>query len=143
MSCRRFLANEVRLSLGLIACNLGNLYRRLARPKKIENWSLANVQPRLVKTGGRPVQRARHCWLLLAEGHLTRGLLESVPWRIGALPTPEGQRTRNQPAKNRKPDRPDEGASGRSPARIRGPLCPHRRRSSIHSRPPDPQNGGF
>jgi hypothetical protein len=37
LSCHRFRSNEVRLLLSLSAYNLGNLWRRLALPKKIEN----------------------------------------------------------------------------------------------------------
>jgi Transposase DDE domain group 1 len=52
LSCHRFRSNEVCLWLSGIADNLGNLWRRLVRPKRIEQWSLTSVQPRLVKTGG-------------------------------------------------------------------------------------------
>ncbi len=52
----------------------GNLWRRLALPQKIENWSLTSLQQRLVKTGGRLVKHARYYWMMLAEGHLTRRL---------------------------------------------------------------------
>jgi hypothetical protein len=38
----RFRSNEVRLWLSLIAYNLGNLWRRLALPKGIGNWSLTS-----------------------------------------------------------------------------------------------------
>ena len=41
-------------------------------PKRIDKCSLASLQQRLVKTGGRVVNNARYYWLLLAEGHLTR-----------------------------------------------------------------------
>jgi hypothetical protein len=51
LSCHRFRANEVRLWLCLIAYNLGNLWRRLALPKAVGNWSLTSLQQRLVKTG--------------------------------------------------------------------------------------------
>jgi hypothetical protein len=40
--CHRFRSNEVRLWLSLIAYNLGNLWRRLVLPRKIENLSMAN-----------------------------------------------------------------------------------------------------
>ena len=40
LSCRRFRSNQVRLALSLLACNLGNLWRRLGLPRGIENWSL-------------------------------------------------------------------------------------------------------
>src|ERR1017187_1959113 len=43
--------------------NLGNLWRRLALPKRIENWSLTSLQQRPVKTGGRLVKHARYYWL--------------------------------------------------------------------------------
>ena len=53
---------------------MGNLWRRLVLPKKIENWSLTSLQQRLVKTGGRLIKHARYYWLMLAESHLTRRL---------------------------------------------------------------------
>jgi len=58
LRCRRFRSNEVRLMLGPLAYNLGNLWRRLVLPKRIENRSLTSLQQRLVKTGGRLVQHA-------------------------------------------------------------------------------------
>jgi len=76
--------------LSLIAYNLGNLWRRLGLPKKIENWSLTSLQQRLVKTGGRLVKHARYYWLMLAESHLTRRLFGSMVRRIEALPAPTG-----------------------------------------------------
>ncbi len=53
LSCHRFRPNEVRLWLSVIAYNLGNLWRRLVLPKRIENWSLTSLQQQLVKIGGR------------------------------------------------------------------------------------------
>jgi hypothetical protein len=52
LSCHRFRSNEVRVWLSLIAYKLGNLWRRLVLPKKIDNWSLTSLQQRLAKTGG-------------------------------------------------------------------------------------------
>jgi hypothetical protein len=69
----------------VIAYSLGNLWRRLVLPRKIENWSLTSLQQRLVKTGGRLVKHARYYWLMLAEGYLTRRLFGSMVRRIGAL----------------------------------------------------------
>jgi hypothetical protein len=74
----------------VIAYNLGNLWRRLVLPNKIENWSLTSLQQRLVKTGGRLVKHARYYWLLLAEGHLTRRVFAAILKRIWALPLPVG-----------------------------------------------------
>ena len=90
LSCHRFRSNEVRLWLSLIAYNLGNLWRRLVLPKKVENWSLTSLQQRLVKTGGRLVKHARYYWLLLAESHLTRRLFGSMVRGIAALPVASG-----------------------------------------------------
>jgi hypothetical protein len=90
LSCHRFRSNEVRLWLSIIAYNLGNLWRRLVLPKKIEKWSLTSLQQRLVKTGGRLIKHARYYWLLLAESHLTRRLFASMLGRIDGLPLPSG-----------------------------------------------------
>ena len=80
----------MRLWLSLIAYNLGNLWRRLVLPKRIDNWSLTSLQQRLVKTGGRLIKHARYYWLLLAESHLTRRLFEAMLGKIIALPLPAG-----------------------------------------------------
>jgi len=90
LSCHRFPANEVRLQLSVLAYNLGNLWRRLVLPTRVETWSLTSLQHRLVKTGGRLVKHARYDWLLLAEGHLTRRLFGAMLDRIWALPVPTG-----------------------------------------------------
>jgi hypothetical protein len=90
LSCHRFRANEVRLWLSLIAYNLGNLWRRLVLPARIDGWSLTSLQQRLVKTGGRLIKHARYYWLLLAESYLTRQLFGSMLRRIAALPSLAG-----------------------------------------------------
>jgi len=90
LSCHRFRANEVRLWLSVIAYNLGNLWRRLGLPKRIDTWSLTSLQQRLMKTGGRLVKHARYYWLLLAEGHLTRSLFGAILRRLEALSVPAG-----------------------------------------------------
>ena len=54
LSCHRFRSNQVRLGLSVLAYNLGNLWRRLALPKRIENWSLTSLQQRLETVGGGP-----------------------------------------------------------------------------------------
>ena len=72
------------------AYNLGNLWRRLVLPQRIDGWSLTSLQQRLVKTGGRLIKHARDYWLLLAESHLTRRLFGAMLGRIAALPLPAG-----------------------------------------------------
>jgi len=90
LSGHRFRANEVRLALSVIAYTLGNLWRRLALPKRIDTWSLTSLQQRLIRTGGRLVKHARYDWLLLAEGHLTRRLFGAIVQRLTALSVPAG-----------------------------------------------------
>ena len=90
LSCHRFRANEVRLWLSVIAYNLGNPWRRLAVPRRIDTWSLTSLQQRLMKTGGRLIKHARYYWLLLAEGHLTRRLFGAIVQRLATLPGPAG-----------------------------------------------------
>ena len=90
LSCHRFRANEARLQLSLLAYNLGNLWRRLVLPKRIDAWSLTSLLQRLVKTGGRLIKHSRYYWLLLAEGHLHRRLFGGMLRRIAALPMPSG-----------------------------------------------------
>jgi Transposase DDE domain group 1 len=75
--------------LSVIAYSLGNLWRRLALPSRIDNWSLTSLQQRLVKTGGRLVKHAlcryRHkAWnadLRIMPIHLT------LAYRAAALTT--------------------------------------------------------
>jgi len=90
LSCHLHWSNEVRFWLSVIAHNLGNLWRRLVLPKRIDHWSLTSLQQRLVKTGGRLIKHARYYWLLLAESHLTRRLFASMLCRIAGLPSPAG-----------------------------------------------------
>ena len=52
LSCHRFVANRVRLSLFVLAYNLGNFLRWLCLPKAVMHWSLRSVQVKLIKMGG-------------------------------------------------------------------------------------------
>jgi hypothetical protein len=90
LSCHRFRSNEVRLWLSVLAYNLGDLWRRLVLPRRIDHWSLTSLQQRLVKTGGRLIKHARYYWLLLAESGLTRRLFGAMVRRMEALPMPAG-----------------------------------------------------
>ena len=78
------------VTLSVLAYNLGNLWRRLVLPARIDTWSLTSLQQRLVKTGGRLVKHARYYWLLLAASHLTRRLFGGMLQRIATLPSPAG-----------------------------------------------------
>jgi len=92
LSCHRFRANEVRLLLGVIAYNLGNLLGRLVLPVSIQNWSLTSLQQRLFKTGGRLIRHARSFTLHLAESYLTRLLFRQIHTRIQRLDAVPGGR---------------------------------------------------
>ena len=74
----------------MIAYDPGNLWRRLALPLCVGNWSLSSLQQRLVKTGGQLVKHARYYWLLLAEGYLTRWIFGAMVRRIEVLTLPAG-----------------------------------------------------
>jgi hypothetical protein len=66
-----------------MAYNLGKLWRRLALPRRIGNWSLTSLQQRLQN-------HARFYWLPLAEGYLTRRPFGSMLRMIAALPLRAG-----------------------------------------------------
>jgi hypothetical protein len=85
LSCHRFRANELRLLLGVIAYNLGNLLRRLVLPVAIQSWSLTSLQQRLFRTGGRLIRHARYFILQLAESPLTQRLFAQIIRRIERL----------------------------------------------------------
>jgi hypothetical protein len=57
LSCHKFVANQVRLGLFILAYNLGNFMRRLALPEAMKHWSLTSLQTRLLRNwlGQKPV----------------------------------------------------------------------------------------
>ena len=67
LSCQRFVENEARLKLFIMAYNMGNFLRTLALPEGIKHWSLRSIQLKLIKIGGRLIKHARYYCLLLAE----------------------------------------------------------------------------
>jgi len=85
LSCHKFVANQVRLGLFLLAYNLGNFMRRLALPEAMKHWTLTSLQTRLIKTGGRLVRHARRLVFQLAEVLVTREMLTGILERIGRL----------------------------------------------------------
>jgi hypothetical protein len=85
LSCHRFVANQVRLWLFILAYNLGNFVRRLALPESVKHWSLRSVQTKLIKIGGRLVRHARRLVFQLAEVAVPRALFQGVLERIGKL----------------------------------------------------------
>ena len=85
LSCHRFVANRVRLSLFILAYNLGNFLRRLCLPKAVKHWSLRSVQVKLIKMGGRLVRHSRWVIFQLSEVSVPRRLFQGVLDRIGRL----------------------------------------------------------
>ena len=85
LSCHKFVANQVRLWLFILAYNLGNFLRRLALPEAVKDWSLRSVQVKLIKIGGRLVRHARRLVFQLAEVAVPRAIFQGVLNRIGRL----------------------------------------------------------
>ena len=80
LSCHRFVANRVRLSLFVLAYNLGNFLRRLCLPKAVKHWSLRSVQVKLIKMGGRLVRHSRRLIFQLSEVSVPRRLFQLECW---------------------------------------------------------------
>src|ERR687892_1592876 len=85
LSCHKFVANQVRLGLFILAYNLGNFMRRLALPEPMQHWSLTRLQTRMIKTGGRLVRHARRLVFQLAEVLVSREMLGGILERISQL----------------------------------------------------------
>ena len=85
LSCHRFVANRVRLSLFILGYNLGNFLRRLCLPNAVKHWSLRSVLVKLIKMGGRLVRHSRRLIFQLSEVSVPRRLFEGVLDRIGRL----------------------------------------------------------
>ena len=85
LSCHRFVANQVRLWLFVLAYNLGNFMRRLTLPESVKHWSLRSVQTKLIKMGGRLVRHARRLVFQLAEMAVSREVFRQVLERIAGL----------------------------------------------------------
>jgi hypothetical protein len=82
LSCHKFVANQVRLALFVLAYNLGNSMLRLALPEAIKHWTMASIRIRVIKTGGRLVSHDRRLVFQLAEvlssGEMLAAMLERI-----------------------------------------------------------------
>jgi hypothetical protein len=85
LSSHKFVVNQARLALFVLAYNLGNFMRRLALPEAMKHWSLTSLQTRLFKTGGRLVRHAKRLVFQLAEVLVSREMLARMLERIGRL----------------------------------------------------------
>ena len=81
LSCHRFVANRVRLSLFVLAYNLGNFLRRLCLPKAVKHWSLRSVHGQADQDG-----RSSGAALPVADLSVVRGVGSStvVPGSVGS-----------------------------------------------------------
>ncbi|RJP29894.1 MAG: IS1380 family transposase [Actinobacteria bacterium] len=85
LSCSRFISNQVRLALFVLAYNLGNFLRRFALPSEVSHWSLRSVQLKLIKIGARIVCHARRTVFQMAEVAVPGELFAEVLVRIRSL----------------------------------------------------------
>jgi len=60
LSCKRFVSNQVRLWLFVLAYNLGNFLRRLVLPSEIKHWSLRSLLVKLIKIGAKVTRHSRY-----------------------------------------------------------------------------------
>ena len=90
LSCTRYICNQVRLALFVLAYNLGNFLRRFALPGKISHWSLSSVQLKLIKIGAKVISHSRRTVFQMAEvavpGELFAEVLDRIR-RLAAVPT--------------------------------------------------------
>ena len=90
LSCTRYICNQVRLALFVLAYNLGNFLRRFALPNKISHWSLSSVQLKLIKIGAKVISHSRRTVFQMAEVAVPGGLFSEVLariWSLAAVPT--------------------------------------------------------
>lgn len=85
LSCTRYVCNQVRLALFVLAYNLGNFLRRFALPGKISHWSLRSVQLKLIKIGAKVISHSRRTVFQMAEAAVPGGLFSEVLARIRSL----------------------------------------------------------
>jgi hypothetical protein len=85
LSCTRFVANQVRLGLFVLAYNLGNFFRRFALPRGVSSWSLRTLLVKFIKIGAKVVNHGRYRVFQMAEVAVKRSLFAHVLARIRRL----------------------------------------------------------
>jgi len=66
LSCLRFVSNQVRLWLFVLANNLGNYLLRFVLPKKIKHLSLRNLLVKFIKIGAKVVRHGGYITFQMA-----------------------------------------------------------------------------
>ena len=85
LSCKRFVSNQVRLGLFVLAYNLGNFLRRLVLPRKIKHWSLRSLLVKLIKIGAKVVRHNRYTTFQMAAVATDQTLFAEILARIKRL----------------------------------------------------------
>jgi DDE family transposase len=85
LSCHKFVANQARLQVFVLAYNLGNFLRRLALPKVVKEWSLRSLQLTLIETDAKLVHHAWRLVFQLAEVAVSKEVFAAVLERIERL----------------------------------------------------------
>jgi len=92
LPCHKFVVNQGRLLLFILAYNLGNFFKMLALPEAMKRWSLRSVQTKLMKTSRRLVRHARKLVFQLAEIMVTMKMCGEMLEMIGSLRPVPSQR---------------------------------------------------
>ena len=85
LSCKRFVSNQVRLWLFVLAYNRGNFLRRLVLPSGIKHWSLRSLLVKLIKIGAKVVRHSRYVTFQMAEVAIDKRLFAEILARIERL----------------------------------------------------------
>ena len=85
LSCQRFIPNQVRLGLFVLAYNLGNFLRRLVLPRRIKHWSLRSLLTKLIKIGAKVVRHSRIVTFQMAEVAVSKEVWAEMLSRIERL----------------------------------------------------------
>lgn len=88
LSCRRFIANAMRLALTAVAHNLMRVYRDMLAGTQLATASVETIRTRLIKIGARVRRTVRRVWVHLAEGFALREVLARAHRRILRLHPP-------------------------------------------------------
>jgi hypothetical protein len=88
LSCHDFVDNEVRLTLFVLAYNLGNYLRQAVLPRSVSHWTLTTLREKLIKIGAKVVTHARRVIFQMAEVAVPRDLFQSILQAIDRLRVP-------------------------------------------------------
>ena len=64
---------------------MGNFFRRLVLPQRVNHWSLTTLREKLVKIGAKVVAHARYMTFQMAEVAIPPQLFEAILYRIRRL----------------------------------------------------------